>query len=69
MSKPIPGLKYYREKKLLTQAELAHKSKLTQGVISRAEAGQKISLGAIKKLARGLNINPDKLLLKEDQPQ
>jgi transcriptional regulator with XRE-family HTH domain len=61
MSLPIPGLKPIREQKLLTQSELASKANVTQSVISNAEAGQRISLGSIKNIAKALGVNADKL--------
>lgn len=66
MSLPIPGLKPIREQKLMTQSELAKKSKVTQSVISSAEKGQKISLGSIKKIAKGLGVSPDRLKIAKE---
>ena len=65
MSLPIPKLKHYREKRFLSQVELAKLSGVAIGVISKAENGGKVSLGSIKRLADKLNIQPDKLVDKE----
>lgn len=62
MSKPITKLKVLREKQLLTQDQLAKRSKVAIGVISNAENGKRISLASIKKIAAGLNLAPEKLL-------
>jgi transcriptional regulator with XRE-family HTH domain len=62
MSKPITKLKDTRESKFLNIAELAAKAGVSIGVVSRAENGDHISLGSIKKLAKALGVAPDKLL-------
>lgn len=62
MSKPITKLKHYRELKFLSQVELSEISEVCQATISNAEAGGKISLGSIKKLAAALGVKPEKLI-------
>ena len=62
MSRPIKKLKKYREKKFMSQKELAELSKVAQPTISTAETGGKISLGSIKKLASALDVRPEQLL-------
>lgn len=61
MSKVIFRLREIRESKYMTQAELADRSGVAIGVISKAENGGKVSLGSIKNIAKGLGVNPDKL--------
>jgi transcriptional regulator with XRE-family HTH domain len=62
MALPITKLKHYREKKFMTQEELAKDSNVAIGVISKAENGGIISLGSIKRLADALKITPEKLI-------
>lgn len=62
MSKPITKLKYYRELKFLSQVEMSKLSEVCQATISKAEAGGKISLSSIKKLAKALKIKPEMLI-------
>ena len=53
-----------REKRSLTQAELAKRAKLTQGYISQLEAGAKKDIGAkvAVRLAKALGVPVTKLL-------
>ncbi len=62
MSKPITKLKDFREKRFLSQTELAVMAGVTQGTISKAENGEKVSLGSIKKIAKALKVKPGLLV-------
>lgn len=62
MSKPLTKLFYWRDKKFLTQSELADKAGLSIRIISRAENGNKIALGSIKAIAKALEVKPEALL-------
>jgi transcriptional regulator with XRE-family HTH domain len=46
----------------MSQQELHKDSKVALGVISKAENGEKISLGSIKRLADSLKVEPEKLI-------
>jgi transcriptional regulator with XRE-family HTH domain len=59
----LPYLKAWRMQKLLGQAELARKTRLSKGTLARAERGDEIvSFANIRKLAEALGISTDELL-------
>ena len=56
------GLKSLREKRLITQEELAAASGLAVATVSRLERGKaKPSLKTIRRLAKALEVNPQDL--------
>ncbi len=50
----LPNLKHYRERALLTQAELAERASLSEMTINRIEGGQDARFRTIRKLAEAL---------------
>lgn len=58
------NLKDIRQKKNLTQEELAEKSGVGRVTISRMETGElkETTAGTLTKLARALNVSVDKLI-------
>jgi len=67
MSKPIANLKNLREAKFLTQSELSVLAGVAIGVVSNAENGMRVSLSSIKKLAKGLGVKPEKLIVLNEE--
>ena len=67
MSKPIANLKNLREAKFLTQSELSVLAGVAIGVVSNAENGMRGSLSSIKKLAKGLGVKPEKLIVLNEE--
>ena len=59
---PVPYLRVWRFKRLLTQRELAEQAGVRQRTICRAEKGQNSTFATIKKLAIALEISPERLL-------
>lgn len=60
---PVPSLRKFREKRLLTQIELADKSGVGRTTIIRIEKGElNVRPRTIKKLARALRVRPEELL-------
>ncbi len=56
------GLKGLREKRLITQEELASASGLTVATVSRLERGKaRPTLKTIRRLAKALDVNPQDL--------
>ena len=63
----LPRLKACRERALLTQAELAAASGLTQVTIARLEGGKNAPrFSTIKKLAQALSVTPQDLMEPTD---
>lgn len=60
-------LRYIRENRKMTQAELAHLAKLTQATIANIESGKKEpSLSAIERIANALDIHIATLFSADD---
>ena len=59
---PVPYLRVWRFKRLLTQRELAEQAGVRQRTICRAEMGENSAFATIKKLATALAISPERLL-------
>ena len=59
-------LKEWRQRRLLTQAELAERVEMTVGTINRIERGvHEPRFSTIRKLAAALEVTPDDLILDE----
>ena len=57
-------LREWRERRLLTQRELAELVGVTQGTINRIERGvHRPRLGTVRKLAEALGVDPDELVV------
>lgn len=62
-------LKEWRQRRLLTQDDLAKKSGVGTATIARIEAGQGARLSTLRRLAEALEITPDQLLGEEGNAQ
>jgi len=63
----LPRLRAYRERKALTQRELAEAAGLTRPNIARLEAGRQAAIpGTVRKLALALGVEPADLM--DDPP-
>jgi transcriptional regulator with XRE-family HTH domain len=63
--RPLPHLKAWRFRKLMTQAELQAKSGVARATLVRAERGtESVSFANIRKLAEALGISTDDLLYR-----
>ena len=59
-------LKEWRERRLLTQRELAERVGVTQGTINRIERGvHRPRLATVRRLAEALGVDPDELVVWE----
>ena len=58
----VPYLRAWRLKRLLSQAELARRARVSTPVISRGEQGQRIKVTKAAKLARVLGVDRTALL-------
>ncbi len=59
-------LREWRQRRLLSQGELADKADVGTATIARIEAGQGARLSTLRKLADALEITPDELLGEAD---
>jgi len=59
-------LREWRQRRLLSQEELADKADVGTATIARIEAGQGARLSTLRKLADALEITPDELLGEAD---
>jgi transcriptional regulator with XRE-family HTH domain len=57
-----PRLRYWRERRFLTQEQLAGRAGVTNATISRLEQGQDARLSTLVKLAKALDIEPSALV-------
>jgi len=65
----LPGLREARQRRLLTQAELAIRADVTAATISRIETGTtKARISTIRRLAEVLDIDPAELLAPSNKP-
>jgi transcriptional regulator with XRE-family HTH domain len=63
-------LKEWRQRRLLTQAELAERVAMTVGTINRIERGvHDPRFSTIRKLAAALDVTPDDLIVDEPNVQ
>ncbi len=63
----VTRLREWRERRLLTQKELAEKIGVTVGTINRIERGvHRPRLGTVRKLAEALGVEPRELMKGED---
>lgn len=60
-------LKEWRQRRLLTQEELAAKSDVGVNTIIRIEGGQWPRISTLRKLAAALEVTPDELLDTEGE--
>jgi transcriptional regulator with XRE-family HTH domain len=65
----LPHLRAWRLSRLLSQAELARRARLTPETISRAENGRRITVVTARRLARALKIEREALLSPPSQQQ
>lgn len=61
----LPGLQQTRRGRAITQLELAEKAGVTRSTVTRAEAGERVSLPSARKLATALDVSIDQLLMKQ----
>lgn len=62
-------LREVRERKLMTQAELAEKTGISEATLSRIENGlQRPRISTVRKIAAALGVEPGDLI-KEERPQ
>jgi transcriptional regulator with XRE-family HTH domain len=60
---PLPRLKAWRVRKLMTQVQLAHDAGVAIATLVRAERGDvTVSFATIRRIAAGLGISTDDLL-------
>jgi transcriptional regulator with XRE-family HTH domain len=64
----LPNLKHYRERALLTQAELAERASLSEMTINRIEGGQDARFRTIRKLAEALKVDAAELVAQHSRP-
>ena len=63
-------LKEWRQRRLLTQAEVAERVEMTVGTINRIERGvHEPRFSTIRKLAAALDVAPDDLIVDEPNAQ
>lgn len=61
----LPSLRTFRQRKGLTQRQLANRAKVTQGTISDLEVGQRGAYpSTIRRLAQALEIHVEELVGK-----
>jgi transcriptional regulator with XRE-family HTH domain len=66
----IPGLREARQRRLLTQVELANLVGMTTATISRIETGAtKARISTVRKIAEALEMDPTELLVSANSPQ
>ena len=57
----VPHLEYWRQRRALTQNELAEHASVARSTIVRGEAGGKIAAASVRRLAEFLGIRPEDL--------
>ena len=62
---PKVRLRYWRERKVMTQRELAAKSGVGLATVVRLEQGQPARVSTIRKLAASLGVEPEVLMEPE----
>jgi len=64
----LPGLRAFRLRRLLTQADLASRVNMTPASISRIETGAtKARISTVRRIAEALDADPGDLLSKNGQ--
>ena len=58
----LKNVKKYRAKKMLTLQELSEVSGASVGSIWTAEQGRPVSTGTARRIAKGLGVEPEKLV-------
>lgn len=61
-------LRYWRQQRLLTQKELAERSRVSELTISNIERGTPPRFSTVRKLAEKLGIAPEEMYTTEDDP-
>lgn len=70
MAKTQILLKYWRQRRAMSQQELANKSGVSIMTISRCETGRNVPTAeSIKKLAKALKIKTDQLVVDADEKE
>lgn len=62
----LPHVRAWRRYQVLTQDELAEQAGLTIFTVQRAEYGERVSAGTVRKLAKALGITPTQL--RDEEP-
>jgi transcriptional regulator with XRE-family HTH domain len=63
----LPRLRYWRERRALTQSELADLAGVTRVTITHIESGQPAAMPSVRKLAAALNVSLDQLTGMRDE--
>lgn len=58
----VPRLHEWRVRRLMTQEQLAEAAGVSRFTVQRAERGERVSFGNVRKLAGALGIGADELL-------
>jgi transcriptional regulator with XRE-family HTH domain len=61
----VPRLGHVRERKLLSQAELARVAQVSRNTVARIERGELAQYATVRKLAAALGVEPHELLAAE----
>jgi DNA-binding XRE family transcriptional regulator len=64
----LPGVRYWRTQRLLTQDELAKKAGLHWTSISRVENNKPADIDTVRKLAAALEVEPAELMAQPPNP-
>jgi DNA-binding XRE family transcriptional regulator len=57
----LPSLREWRQRRLLTQVELAERAGVAAGTVTRAERGELVSYANVRKFAGILQVTPEQL--------
>ena len=63
----VPGLRRLRDRRALTQEELAERAGVSRTTVMRAESGEDIRQSSVRKLARALGVRPATLQRRGDR--
>jgi transcriptional regulator with XRE-family HTH domain len=58
----LPRLREWRERRALTQDELAQKAEVSRGTVNRIEQGHEAFPPTVRKLAQALGVDPGELI-------
>ena len=66
----VPRLRAVRERRLLTQGELAHRAKMSVVTVNHAERGlRNVRVSTVRRLAEALGVPAAELLGGNDRPE